>query len=362
MKIGFYAYDVGPAQALEEIADFAKRSGHETVVLPPQIRDVSAEQAENMYGCDVALIGLSSFQTQEELILALLLARKKIPVVIIEDTPGAACREKAKSQEFDLPKITAAVIVAHDSSIKTAEDFGYKNVHYLGPPPHWGVSFKKLMAAKASGIRRKLKKQHGAKLLKIAPADKIIFVPGTKDPALDTVVLTVVTEEAKKIIPPGNFVLGFKKHPGEKPESPEEKPLFTRSHETRSNILKDEWTVDIKNYSLSELLPAADILISYTAATESIVAAYARLNVAYFYNEKVRYYLRRLGIKSGEWFVAELGGAYKIEDTEHIAGAIKALISPAGQKALRKEQEKHFPLPKTWNTAPKYLEFLKNII
>ncbi|MEK7090685.1 MAG: hypothetical protein AAB930_03815, partial [Patescibacteria group bacterium] len=55
------------------------------------------------------------------------------------------------------------------------------------------------------------------------------------------------------------------------------------------------------------------------------------------------------------------GGAYKIEGSSQIAHAIEDLLSPAGQKALHEEQERHFPLPETWNTAPKYLNFAANL-
>lgn len=362
MNLGFYSYDVGPAQMLKAIADTAVKLGHNTVLLPPQIHEVSAEQADDTYNCDAVFLGLSSFQTQEELVLAELLNLRNIPFIIVEDTPGSSRRDKAKGDEFNVPAKAAAVIVAHPAELEKARDFGYKKAVYLGPPPHLGDAYKKLMDAKASGLRKKLNKKDKTGLSPIQPQDKIVFVPGTKDPVMDNIVLSAVVTEARAVIKPEIMVLGFKKHPGEKPESAEEENIFKMAHAVRNEILKSVSLVDIEDYSLSELISAADIIISYTAATESIIAAYARLNTIYFYNDTVRNYLKRLGLKTGEWFVAEQGGAYKIEGSSQIAGAIKTLLSPDGQKALRAEQERHFPIPETWDTAPKYINFAESLI
>jgi len=295
-------------------------------------------------------------------VLAELLSLRKIPFVIAEDTPASSRREKAKSDEFDIPSKAAAVIVAHPDEIEKARNFGYKNAVYLGPPPHWGDAYKKLMDAKANHLRKKLNKKRGTELKSIEDQDKIIFVPGTKDPTLDNIVLAAVITEASKVVRPENFILGFKKHPGEKPEAPEEEHLFKMAHTVRDEFLKNVALLEIETYTLAELLSAADVVISYTAATESIVAAYARLNLVYFYNENVRNYLKRLGIKTGEWFVAEHGGAYKIEGSSQIANAIQTLLSSGGQKSLHAEQERHFPIPKTWDTAPEYIRFAEKLM
>lgn len=346
---------------LKAIADTAVKLGHKTVIISPQIHEASARQAEETYDCDLVFLGLSSFQTQEELVLAELLALRNIPFIIVEDTPGASRRDKAKSDEFDMPSKAAAVIVAHPDEIEKARDFGYENAVYLGPPPHWGDAYKRLLEAKAAVLRKRLNKKNGSQIQPVQPRDKIIFVPGTKDPTLDNIVLSSVVTEAGKVVPSENLVLGFKKHPGEKPESPEEESVFKIAHKARDEIFKNVFLLDIENYSLAELISAADIIISYTAATESIIAAYARLNAVYFYNENVRNYLKRLGIKTGEWFVAEQGGAYKIEGFSQISEAIKVLLSPSGQRKLYQEQKRHFPIPETWETAQKYISFAENL-
>lgn len=359
MNIGLYAFDKGPSNVLKLIEDAARSRGHETVMFPPLMQGVAASRAAEMFDCNVLVIGFSSFQTQEEtgLIEAVLQQKPEIPVVVPEDVPGSSLRPKAKSFA---PRVTAVLTPIDNEAIKEGiYRFGYKRVECLGPAPHWGPSYKQMISA--GNVREKLRKRFpsDAFTMEFEEGDKIILVQGQKDPLVNNTILSVVRTAGLGLLGEKHLVLGFRKHPGEKPETPEEEEIFERAFVKRTKLLERVWMLE-GECTLPEAIASADITIFHGGPNESIVGAYARQPIAYYYDAGVRRYLINNGF-GDTWFVPEVGGAFKIDEPNDVEGCIRTLLTSEGREELRTVQEEHFPLPETWDTAPLIVGFLETI-
>lgn len=357
-KIGFYAYDVGPGNMLKLIAEAAAKMGHEVVVLPPQVRGVSAERGKEMADCNVVLIGLSSFQTQEEIALLDQLLPLGIPVVVIEDVPGTCLRPMAKDYA---PKISCA-IVSMPFAETDARSFGYKNVVYLGPPHHWGKAFKdiELTLAIRDSIRGRLTAIDGelGVVRPIIYSDAIIYCPGGKNAVFVNKILRLVIEAGKKALG-DRLVFAFRGHPGEKAEKEADKQLFQQMFAEREIMLKEVTHLQNADFNNAQLIAASDLTIYTGGMTDSINSAYARLASIQWYDDETRASLQKQGILSGKWFVGELDGARQVTSPGEMTDAIKTLLTPQGQEELHRHQEQNFPLPVTWDTAPEIVRFLE---
>jgi len=360
MKIGYVGYDVTFRGLFPLVIKEAEETrGHEKGVwLPPQIRGVAIDRMSELFDCHAVIMGLSSFQTQEELGLAEGLFLRGIPVVIIEDVPGSSLRPKAKSFA---PK-AAALIIALESAWIDAHDFGYQpqRIHYLGPPPHWSVSYRQMMGVDRGAARSSLTVRRGEELQPLVLDDVLVYVPGTKMPLVVNAMLRCAIDAGKALFG-HRFVLGFASHPGEKPENPEEEEMFAQAFADRVQIREGVREADVSRLTNPQRYAIADLSVISGGPTESIVAAYARnTRMAYYRDENTTAFLAASGVEGGKWFVAELKAAMLIEPHNYM-GRIQFLMSDVGQKLIRAQQEEHFPLPEIWDTAPVIVDLLEKV-
>ncbi len=362
MKIGFYAFDVRPANAFAMIAEIAKNIGHNVVVVPPQQEGVTLNYFEELASCDVVCGAVSSFRTIGEtsfgvfdeinLIHALSRLEKKVSYVIIEDVPGSSLKPAVQQ----VSKKVVAVVTARESwisRIESAEGFFYPQVRYLGPPVHWKESYMQMMGHSIRGNLFK-KGEIGCMDVLLREDDKVIFYGGGKTPRIDNQVLYAMVSAGKSIFGE-RFVLAFKRHPGERDVNDPE------AFEERDEILQGVCEVDIGRFSIPQLIGASDITVFAGGNTDSITAAYARMPCVYYYTDEVVGSLRNHGVSRGRWFVAEEGGVLKSESLREFKQCLVALSSSLGREKLQKTQEENFPLPEDWDTGPKIVSFLERI-
>lgn len=359
MKIGFYSFTVGPANMLKEIASTARLMRHEALVFKENEPGVVATRKEEMSDCDIVAIGLDSARPEEGLELAEYLFSLDIPVVAIEDTPGSVLRPMAKPFA---PKFKCC-IVAREGGIGDALAFGFSRVQYVGPPPHWGVSYRQMM--EGPSIRPHFSKIVGGQNVQLDPKDKVIYVPGTKIPEIVNTAISGAIKAGKQVLG-DNFVFCCRRHPGEKPNEkvPDDAERFERLFAEREDMLKGVTMLEPGKANNPQLVRAADVTIFPGGGpTESIIAAYARIPTIYCWGDVVSRELKKIGIDSGKWFVAELGGSMKVEG-EEVVIALSSLLGKDGwmRNNLRALQEKNFPLPDTWDTSASIIAVLADIV
>ena len=364
MKIGYWAATVGPYNMLRIIGEAGQLRGHEVVSAPRE----SAPDPEIFTDCDVFIMCPSSREIGAE--IALIKAHPETPLVVVEDVPGAMSRKAfVESGCAD----GAFVFLAMPQSQWKNEAFalGYFDVGYVGPPPHWGPSYQQMVAE--YNMRPLLQKRYrsSSNLSPLRPLDEVDFYSGTKDSVVVNRVLAGM-KSAGTSKWGDHFVLGFKEHPGEKPHRSmkgyeKAEAAYQSAIEEREQILSDVWNLDFTQLTedclsrggslLSALLKSADIpILTASGATESIVAAYARLHVFLYTDDDVSRGLRDNVYADGRWFVSELGGALVINGPNGFKDAFDTFHSSSvwqeRLKALQHSWEKNFPLPKTWDTAP----------
>lgn len=355
MKVGYYGYDNAFRSLFPPIIKEVEevRTHEKGVWLSPQIRGIAVERKEEMRDCDCLLLGLSSYQTQEEMELIDACQR----VVIIADTPGSELRPKAREwvqMQTALPeheRKLKALLLALESSRQAAIDFGYPadSIHHVGVPPHWGVSYRQMKTIDVLAVRARI----GDGFL--------VFVPGGKNPLLTNTLLRHSVAAGKDLI--GNrFLLGFAPHPGEKPEKPEEEEVFAKAFLERQQVFEGLRLVDMKPFTNPERYAIADLVITTGGPTETIAAAYARnTNVVYYRDADVMSFLAESGAQDGKWFVPDYGGAH-LAGPENFLESVRFAMSVDGKEYLRTKQEENFPLPETWDTAPAIVDLLEEVI
>lgn len=365
MKIGCYGYDAVFKSLFPPIVVEADRRGHKIIVFPHGVRGVAAMHKDEMKECDVGLIGLSSYQTQEE--LELLDALKK--VVIIADVPSSELRPKAQTwvqAQRELPQSQRklkALLLALEDSREAAIRFGYppEDIYYLGPPPHWGVSYRQMTEINIVAVRAEIRKRRGEEESQpLAEGDCLVYVPGTKITVVVNAMLRGVVETCTEIFSE-RFVLGFVPHPGERAESPDEEVPFAAAMAERQQLLDGLFLADVAKFTNPQRYAIADLVVASGGPNETISAAYARNDrVAYYKDENTITALAASGAEGGKWFVPEFGGAYGF-GPESFREAIGLVTSPEGRARTRAQQEKNFPLPETWDTAPLIVDFLETV-
>jgi len=366
MKLRCYGYDAVFANLFPPIVAEAEKRGHEKPIVPPHgVRGVAAEWKDEMRDCDVALVGLSSYQTQEEVAFLEALQR----VIIIADVPTSELRPKAQKwvqAQRDLPmsqRKLKGLLLALEASRGAAIRFGYppEDIYYLGPPPHWGASYRQMVDIDLPVVRLQLRKRRGEdEPERLADDDFLVYVPGTKITPVVNAMLRGTIETCREIFG-DKFVLGFAPHPGEKPESPEEEVPFAAAVAERQQLLKGLALADVVKIRNPQRYALADLVVMSGGPNETISGAYARNDrMAYYRDENTIAALAASGVGGGKWFVAELGGAYAF-GSESFREAIRFVTSPEGRVHIRAQQEKNFPLPETWDTAPAIVDFLEEV-
>ncbi|OGZ97796.1 MAG: hypothetical protein A2679_03250 [Candidatus Sungbacteria bacterium RIFCSPHIGHO2_01_FULL_54_26] len=354
MKISYYGYDnVFKALFPLVIKEAEGARGHEQGVwLPPQVRDVAAERKNEVLDCDVVLLGLSSFQTQEEMTVIGTCRR----VVIIADCPGSELRPKAQTwvrEQAALPRRERklkGLLLALESSRQKAIEFGYppEDIHFVGVPPHWGISYRQMKEIDVPAVRARLSEGF------------LVFVPGGKNPLLTNTLLRHSIVAGREVIGE-QFLLGFAPHPGEKPENWGEVEIFARAFAERTLMLDGLRMADMTPFTNPERYAIADIVITTGGPTETIAAAYARnTNIVYYRDNVVRKVLAESGVENGDWFVPDYGGAH-LAGPDDFLDVVRFAMSPDGKERLLRTQEKSFPLPETWDTAPAIVDVLERV-
>ena len=355
MKVAYYGYDnVFKSLFPPVIKEAEGARGHEKGVwLPPQARGVATEHKSEVLDCDIVLLGLSSFQTQEELTMMDTCRR----VVIIADCPGSESRPKAQAwvrEQAAFPRRERklkGLLLALESSRQRAIGFGYpeEDIHFVGVPPHWGISYQQMKDVDVGAARVAL------------PGGFLVFVPGGKNPLLTNTLLRHSIVAGREVIGE-QFLLGFAPHPGEKPENSGEAEIFARAFAERTSMLEGLRRADMTPFSNPERYAIADLVITTGGPTETIAAAYARnTNVVYYRDNAVRELLAESGVEGGNWFVPDYGGAH-LAGPDDFLDVVRFAMSPDGKECLLRTQEKNFPLAETWDTAPAIVDLLEKVV
>jgi len=353
VKIVFYGYDVAVGRNMQALAVCAQERGHAAILIPMQQKGVTAIRKSEIVNCDVLVTGLSGFETEQELVLVEMASALEKPWVIHEDVPGSCLRPKAK----EFAPTASAVILALPYGEVAAKNFGYQETRYLGLPPLWGELYQEMTSSNVQ--KEGLYKSYAGRREPVGLEDVVILPSGGKSPAFNNMVLELICE-AGLVVFGGSFVLAFSAHPGEKPEDSTEEEIFQQMIIRRKELLGRVWTLDVGLHSLSELQKACDITVFAGASTLSIAGAYNRQRMVYLDNEAVRERIQTQILGDGTWFVAELGGALKVDGPEQIREAFCSLMTTEGRALLRAMQETNFPFPETWGTEGNILDFLEN--
>lgn len=367
MKAGYYGYDNVFRNLFPPIIKEAEdMRGHEQGVwLPPQVRGVAADRKDEIRDCDVMLLGLSSFQTQEELELIEACRR----VVIIADCPGSELRPKAREwvrAQAALPKERRnlkGLLLALASSRSAAIDFGYpaEGLHFVGVPPHWGVGYRQMQTINTAEARSRVmvRRRHESEIQPLTPKQFLIFLPGGKNPRMTNVLLQLSIAAGRELVGADRLVIGFAPHPGEKPEKPEEEEMFAEAFAERETLLAELSLADMKSFTNPERYTIADLVVTTGGPTETITAAYARNpHVVYYRDDAIRAFLAESGVEGGNWFVPDYGGAH-LAGPDNFLEVVRFAITEEGKRYLLQKQEGNFPPPDTWDTAPAIVDFLE---
>lgn len=364
MKIGLYAYDVGPSKNLAKVRDVAENAGH-TVVWAPTQATLSTEQLAEFASCDIVATGLCSISSvlpdAERLLLDYV--HKTTPFVVIEDVPGTSLRPLMKGYTHKV----ASVFVARKEDISETKAFGYDDVRYIGPPPHWKDTWDALAMSSVRADFRKV--DRAGTFAPIVSDDVIIFFNGTKESQAVNNTLAAIANAVHALLG-DRFVIGFKPHPGEEPKPG--RADFAEAHaryrelmKEREVILNGAWVADFGEHKndVYSLLRSVDIPVFSGGATDSIIMAYRNMPAIYYTDDSnIAGMKDQIAGSAGKWFVAELGGMLKAEGAAELREAIATLLSPEGRDAFRKQQAAAFPAPDDWDTAPKIVAELESIV
>lgn len=366
MRVGYYGYDNAFRNLFPLIIKEAEdmRGNEKGIWLPPQVRGIAVDRKDEMRDCDVVLLGLSSFQTQEELELIEACRR----VVIIADVPGSELRPKAREwvqAQQSLPKAERklkGLLLALESSRSMAIDFGYppEDIYFVGVPPHWGVGYRQMRGIDISSARSRVTIRHGHDGEVQQLGDKfLLFIPGGKNPRMTNILLQHSIAAGRGLIGVDQMVIGFTPHPGERPEKPEEEEIFAEAFVERGKLLAGLSLADMKPFTNPERYAIAHLVVTTGGPTETISAAYARnTNVVYYRDDAVTAFLAESGVKDGKWFVPDYGGAHLVGPDGFLDG-VRFAMSNEGKEYILRKQEENFPLPETWDTAPAIVDFLE---
>lgn len=358
MKALCYGYDNAAKNLFPPIVEELGKRGHAPISWPPQVRGVATANMEELYDCDIGLLNLASFQTQEELVpFAVLIALGK-PVIVIADVPGAECRRKARP----FASKASGLITPLEAGRTAAVNLGYRQDRIRCIiPPHWGNLYRQMvsmdMIAIGAARENRLTTRQGEG--KLTPDDVLVYVAGNKDPLIVNSMLRLTIETGTALL--GNrFVLGFAPHPGEKPEKPEDEGLFNQAFAERAELLKGVNQTNIRDLSNPERYAVAGLIVTSGGPNETIAGAYARNDqMLYYFDENVAAWMAEAGYEDGRWFVAELGAMQKVGPGS-FADGFHSLFTD-GRARIRAMQKKHFPVPETWDTAPAIVDFLEEV-
>lgn len=389
MKFGFCVYDVGPAKNNKIIAQVAKEMGHEVVVVPFQEESAWTKYRDELFLCDLVIGSFSSFKTMsdgtrvpvmEEINLVNALPRNQdrgyLPFVVAEDIPGPALRLNAIPgfEGFKAPLAGAIVAMPgqHEEAVrKGGKGFSYRDVVYLGPPCHWKESYDAMTSGEPISFSHRFLGECYRE--RVSSRDATVFYIGGKDIFRDNALLEIIVNGWRRLRLFENYqtafnwdrlVLVFKRHSGEKGALQKEafKKKAVEAFAWRDEFLKDVWQMELDpSWSVPELIRASMVTVFDGSRTDSIAAAYARTGSSLYYYDEVS--IQNIANQGGpgHFFVSTLGGALEVEGLAQFEAGLDLLLTPEGRKWLRVSQEKNFPLPDDWDTAPKIVRYLERL-
>lgn len=260
---------------------------------------------------DAILVGLSSFENQQEINLLQHAQSLEIPTFVLEDTHGSCMRPGAKGQV----KQTTAIVASH-LEIKLAKQFGYQDAVYLGGPPLW-QSFWHIQPVDI--------KRHASEI--------IVLVGGIKDAVITNTLLRRVIHAMSQIGKKWRLI--FKPHPNE---------TTTTQASQHRYLLLGKVTLIESPAPTDSYIPVADICIFTSGATGTITAAYQRKPVIYYEDSSI---LKRMQQQSGNphtphWYPAEMGACLKATP-KTMRQIIESLLTDQGRDALRQRQVEVYP-------------------
>ncbi len=298
----------------------------------PRFPGAAINAAEDLFKCNILVCGISSFHPEEEttLLASLKSSCSHLPVVVFEDVPGASKRNVRGIQN-----LITSVAVAMPQYVDEALRWGYRRAEFVGVPPHWWRAYQEMIAP-------------------IIPLNlcgrKIIYFDGIKDPWICNKVLTSLVSFQKWR---SDIAIAFRPHPAE-----EKNEAATRE---RAFIVSRGFFFDVRPFSPAQLINVAEFSVFTGGATDSIVAAFAREPGIFWNTAEVRERNMKQGISDGEWFVPRLKGLLDARDEDLFEFLCDVIIGQEGKVLLRSEQEKNFPLPDTWDTAPLLVRYLEKV-
>lgn len=337
------AYDLGGRNVLEPILTEAEQRGHEVHRVFPETRGVIELQREVLERCQALLIGGPSSNHPEEEVERARLFKNANPngkIFVVEDSHGTSWRVKE-----DFARRTDGAVVALPTRIDLALTHGYPEVVHFGVPSHWKVSYDEILSG---GELQQVPKKKGQKECGVVgDGDTVVAVSGGK--SLSTVfndVLERVCSDGRELLG-DQLVIAVDAHPREECSSQEQ--------EHRQDIVRNTWTIPRDpSRKGTHLVGYADATIFAGAVgpTASMTGAIARRPMIYYQDHRVEQeLLRQLGVS--HWWVEELGGVWAVEHTADIRGALSFLLSSDGHAAIRISQERHFPIPESWEDYPR---------
>ena len=370
MKIAIYAFDRGPYSMFSFVAEAARKRGHEVIQMSAAQLMPTEEFMTRAHSANIVLVNFSALQKNAE--VQFLEQLGEVPFVVVDDLFGAPFRPYAKEWA---PR-AAGVILALDFQQKRAEDFGYRKhcIFHVGPPAHWQEGYLRLRDC--GDQRMNMGLTQGGFFLPVSPKDFIVFYAGSKYPEENNNIIEGVIT-AGRAEAGERLALSWRPRPRldeEPPQLPAEaseeqkrkrktevaalEPLFRR----REELFQSLPLVDFGKASMQECMKSADVSILTGGSTDSLLASYARVPFVYWHDEQNVHHLQTTGASDGQWFVAERGGGRVVGNTEELRKAFQEFRTPEGLTALREAQERAFPLPKTWDTAPLVVELAEDIV
>jgi len=356
MKILFYAYTPGPAGCLELISKALAAAGH-IATQAPRGAPISEIHLTDARVSDAIVIGgPDSMYIESHLELAKAASRHNVPLIVIEDVPGTSMRPQFRP----FAEKVVCVLIANPSMEAEVRAFGYSDVRYIGPPPHWGKTRDDIHKADKQKVRAAYRKRlANGQLYPLAEGDIVIGYSGIKQHAINRTILEGLV--AAGADGSSHRFLRFRPHPAEPKDAVaiHERNKFL---EVLPAIVVVEEGVKL---SPAEEIVGADIPIFAVGATDSIVCSYPDVGIAagYFYDaDCTEYMIKQLGIEGGRWAPADLGGVKLINGPEEFSEALQFLLSTEGKRALRETQLKNFPAPPTWDTADFYASAVVDVV
>ncbi len=336
MRFLLFAFTPGPDAMLKLIAAALNAILHKAVVLKTGA-PIENDAVDRVDECDALVLGGpdSAYPEHQRRLVERALSLGK-PIIILEDIPGSSRRPWFKEYA---PRVRQVLLAMPGEQWKQqSSDHGYPEVLHVALPPHWGVAYEAMTSGMSKeALRRSFQKYRGNVSMPLAAEDRVVFFNGIKNHPINTTIIRLMREAGERVLE-DRFVMGFRPHPRE----PEDGAAVA----LREKLLQGVWLLETGEATQPQIIKSVDIPVFTGGATDSIVAAYARLIPAHYVDGTVVEYMEHEGgHKDGKWFVAELGGVYPIRSQEQFEPALRVLLSPEGQEELHRTQEANFPPP-----------------